>query len=67
MKKSSFFANFFYKISCNLQQSIIYSKSLLKKAMKQEVAELSGNFCRELSVPETGEGILVLFALCKKI
>ena len=38
-----------------------------KKAMKQEVAELSGNFCRELSVPETGEGILVLFALCKKI
>jgi len=33
--------------------------------MKQEVAELSGNFCRELSVPETGEGILV-FLLCVK-
>ena len=39
---------------------------LAKKAMTQEVAELSGNFCRELSVLETGEGILMLFALCKK-
>jgi len=35
--------------------------------MKQEVAELSGNFCRELSVPETGEGILMLFALSKNL
>jgi len=26
-------------------------------AKKQEVAELSGNFCRELSDPESGEGI----------
>jgi hypothetical protein len=33
--------------------------------MKQEVAELSGNFCRELSVPETGEGILMFFARVK--
>jgi len=49
------------------QESQIYKVFDCKKAMKQEVAELSGNFCRELSVPETGEGILVLFALCKKI
>ena len=30
---------------------------LKKNAMKQEVAELSGNFCRELSDHEPGEGI----------
>jgi hypothetical protein len=34
--------------------------------MKQEVAELSGNFCRELSVLETGEGSLGVFACVKK-
>jgi len=37
-----------------------------EKAMKQEVAELSGNFCGELSVLETGEGILMLFLCVKK-
>lgn len=36
------------------------------KAMKQKVAELSGNFCGELSVPETGEGILMIFLCVKK-
>jgi hypothetical protein len=36
------------------------------KAMMQEVAELSGNFCRELSVHETGEGILAFFFCVKK-
>jgi len=29
----------------------------LFKAMKQEVAELSGNFCRELSSRDGGEGV----------
>ncbi|MEG1930149.1 MAG: hypothetical protein RR131_03325 [Anaerovorax sp.] len=33
--------------------------------MKQEVAELSGNFCRELSSQEEGEGILMLLFCVK--
>jgi len=35
-------------------------------AKTQKVAVLSGNFCRELSVPETGEGVLAPFVLSIK-
>ena len=48
---------FFKKGLHNLTDYVILNK-LAYHAMKQEVAELSGNFCGELSVQETGEGIL---------
>ena len=39
-------------------ESLLQALLMLKiNAMKQKVAELSGNFCRELSDPESGEGI----------
>ena len=41
----------------SLPQALLMLKN---NAMTQEVAELSGNFCRELSGPEPGEGILAL-------
>lgn len=35
--------------------------------MKREVAELSGNFRGELSSPDEGEGIRLIFALCANV
>ena len=35
--------------------------------MKREVAELSGNFRGELSSPDEGEGIRLIFALCVNV
>ena len=35
--------------------------------MKREVAELSGNFRGELSPPDGGEGIRLIFALCVNV
>jgi len=43
VKKGKRYSNFFPKKYCNIRKSVIYYKSLLK-AMKWEVAELSGNF-----------------------
>ena len=34
-------------------------------ALKQEVTELSENFCGELSLLERGEGVLHVFWLCQ--
>ncbi len=35
-------------------------------ALKQEVTELSENFCGELSLLERGEGVLHVFWVCQK-
>ena len=55
-KKVEFWSTFLKKNSCIISRYIVYYLRLLK-AMKQEVAELSGNFCGELSPLDGGEGI----------
>lgn len=63
-KKNEKIKNFFSKNPCKIKIIHIYYKSL-PKAMKREVAELSGNSRGELSPLDGGEGIRWLL-LCVK-